>query len=170
MQIDIHTKVAAVLDAYPHLEACLIDLSPVFSKLQNPVLRRSVARVASLEQAAKIAGLSPAFLVQRLRQEAGLAPLETCECQFENVEIESRPDWFEEARVTIRFDAGPIIESGSSPMQQILYQAETLPEGTILELSAPFKPVPIIDLLRQQAFSVWHSDGKTYVYRKPAKS
>lgn len=169
MQIDIHTKVAAVLDAYPHLEACLMDLSPVFSKLQNPVLRRSVARVASLGQAAKVAGLSPAFLVQRLRQEAGLAPLEACECEAENIEAESRPDWFEESRINIRFDAGPIIESGASPMSQILHQAEALPEGAILELSAPFKPVPIIDLLRQRAFSVWHSDGKTYVYRKPAK-
>ena len=52
--IDETTKVAALLDAYPELEGVLIGIAPPFKKLRNPVLRRSVAKVASLRQAAAV--------------------------------------------------------------------------------------------------------------------
>ena len=51
------TKVGALLDAYPELEAVLIELAPPFRKLKNPVLRRTVARLTSLAQAAKVGRL-----------------------------------------------------------------------------------------------------------------
>jgi len=37
-------KVAELLETYPQLEEVLIDLSPTFKKLKNPVLRRTIAR------------------------------------------------------------------------------------------------------------------------------
>ena len=51
------TKVAALLSAHPELEDLLISMSPAFIKLRNPVLRRSVARVATLRQAAAVGKL-----------------------------------------------------------------------------------------------------------------
>jgi hypothetical protein len=45
------TRVAALLRDYPETEELLIGMSPAFTKLRNPVLRRSVARVATLGQA-----------------------------------------------------------------------------------------------------------------------
>lgn len=48
------TKVFELLLAYPELEALLIEMAPVFKKLQNPVLRRTIARVTTLQQAAQV--------------------------------------------------------------------------------------------------------------------
>ena len=43
------TKIAALLDHYPELEDVLIGMAPPFKKLKNPILRKSVAKVASLQ-------------------------------------------------------------------------------------------------------------------------
>ena len=48
------TRVAELLSNYPETEELLIGMSPAFEKLRNPVLRRSVARVATLRQAAAV--------------------------------------------------------------------------------------------------------------------
>ena len=62
LQIQPSTKVAQLLDAYPELEEVLIRMAPPFRKLKNPILRRSVAKVATLKQAA-IVGHSLGSLV-----------------------------------------------------------------------------------------------------------
>ena len=48
------TKVAELLSTYPELEDVLVDMAPAFKKLKNPVLRRTIARVTSLQQAASV--------------------------------------------------------------------------------------------------------------------
>ncbi|MFH1755446.1 MAG: DUF1858 domain-containing protein, partial [Candidatus Latescibacterota bacterium] len=49
-------KVSALLEAYPELEDVLIGIAPAFKKLRNPVLRRTVAKLTSLRQAAQVGG------------------------------------------------------------------------------------------------------------------
>ena len=39
--ISPQTKVGELLDAYPELEKVLFELSPAFSKLKNPILRKN---------------------------------------------------------------------------------------------------------------------------------
>jgi hypothetical protein len=65
------TKVAELLEQWPDLEPVLVAQAPAFQKLRNPVLRRTIARVATLEQAAGIAGIEPRELVMTLRRAAG---------------------------------------------------------------------------------------------------
>ena len=67
------TKVGELLDAYPEAEALLISLAPKFKALRNPVLRRTVAKVTSLEQAARVGGMSVKELVSALRDGLGVA-------------------------------------------------------------------------------------------------
>jgi len=52
-----NTKVGELLDTYPQLEAFLLSLSPAFAKLRKPILRKTVARVASLQQTAIVGAL-----------------------------------------------------------------------------------------------------------------
>ena len=162
MDINLHIKVSDLLDAYPHLEGTLLDLSPAFSKLRNPILRRTVAKVTTLQQAAKVAGVSPILLLETLRQAAGL-PIDNSNesIDIEN-EQEDKPEWFGEMNITIRFDARPIIESGENPMQEIIRLSKELQNNQIMELTAPFKPVPIMDLLKSKGFEVWYNNGKAY--------
>ena len=60
IDINLQTKIADLLTAYPQLEDKLIGISPVFAKLKNPILRRTVARVTSVQQAATIANMPQA--------------------------------------------------------------------------------------------------------------
>lgn len=162
MDINLHIKVSDLLDAYPHLGDTLLELSPAFSKLRNPILRRTVAKVTTLQQAAKVAGISPILLLETLRQAAGL-PIDGSN---ESIDIENeqkdKPEWFDETNITIRFDARPIIESGENPMQEIIRLSKELQNNQIMELTAPFKPVPIMDLLKSKGFEVWYNNGKAY--------
>ena len=57
------TKVSQLLDAYPELEDVLVAMAPPFKKLKNPILRQSVARIASLKQAAVVGGLDTRAMV-----------------------------------------------------------------------------------------------------------
>ncbi len=166
MDINLHIKVSDLLDAYPHLEDTLLELSPAFSKLRNPILRRTVAKVTTLQQAAKVAGVSPILLLETLRQAAGL-PIDNSN---ESIDIDNeqkdKPEWFETSNITIRFDARPIIESGENPMQEIIRLSKELQNNQIMELTAPFKPVPIMDLLKSKGFEVWYNNGKAYFMKQ----
>ena len=159
MEIHLQIKIADLLTSYPDLERVLIDLSPAFSKLRNPVLRRTIAKVTSIQQAAKIAGISPSLMVNTLRKEAGLSNIE-----IEEDEQQEGPPiiWLNKDNISIRFDASPIINSGQSPLAEILRLSKELTEGEIMELSAPFRPEPIMDKLKSDGFKVCFYEGKSY--------
>jgi hypothetical protein len=140
------TKFGELLDAFPHLEKILLELSPAFAKLKNPVLRKTVARVASLQQAAVVGGLKVDELVNRLRREVGQDEF-SGSGEEGNYLVTSPPDWFDADRVTQYFDAIPILNSGGSPMAVVISIARSLSYGEILELKTPFVPAPIIDML-----------------------
>ena len=161
MEIDLQTKIADLLKFYPDLEDTLLELSPAFAKLRNPILRRTVAKVTSIQQAAKIAGISPSVMVQTLRKAARLATVDSIET-YENNQQEPMPEWFDETKITTRFDASPIINAGESPMREILRLSKELQEDAIMELTAPFRPEPIIDILKSKGFKAWFNGGKSY--------
>ena len=71
LPIGPETTVGAMLDAYPELESVLVEMAPAFAKLRNPAVRRTVAKVATLEQAARIGGISLPALILRLRNVTG---------------------------------------------------------------------------------------------------
>jgi hypothetical protein len=65
------TKVLELIETYPELEDVLIEYAPAFKNLKNPVLRRTVAKIATLQQAAAIGGVKTEELINRLRKEVG---------------------------------------------------------------------------------------------------
>src|SRR5260370_3061337 len=69
--INPETTVGALLSAYPALESVLIDIAPAFAKLRNPVVRRTVAKIATLEQVATIGGVDLQGMILKLRAAAG---------------------------------------------------------------------------------------------------
>ncbi|MFT4560064.1 MAG: DUF1858 domain-containing protein [Planctomycetales bacterium] len=75
LEILSSTKVSQLIDAYPELEDVLVAMAPPFKKLKNLILRRSVARIASLKQAAVTGGLDVRIMVNDLRHRVGQASL-----------------------------------------------------------------------------------------------
>ena len=166
MEIQLQTKIAALLEAYPSLEGTLLEMSPAFAKLRNPVLRRTVAKVADLRQAAKIAGISPVVMLQTLRQAANLPVDDDCTENNVKTVTANKPEWFDEAKIAVRFNAIPFIESGQNPVQHIIRLSEHLKAGEIMELTAPFKPVPVIEILESKDFDTFYFQEKTYLTKR----
>ena len=57
MGINANTKIDDLLKQYPFLEDFLVTLSPKFKGLKNPVLRKTIGKVATLGKVAGIGGL-----------------------------------------------------------------------------------------------------------------
>lgn len=147
------TKVGKLLEVYPELEDTLIRMSPSFRKLRNPVLRKTVAKVATLRQVAKVGGIPVADLINTLRREAGLDEAQVA--GGEEVESDARPAWFDANRIVKRFDARSMIEAGQQPMGRVLTQVKELSAGEIYELTTPFIPAPLIDMVKKKGFAAW---------------
>ena len=155
------TRVGELLDAFPELEATLLGLAPAFEKLKNPILRRTVAKVATLQQAARIGGLDVRDLVGRLRHAAGQAAVDTAGLGgvavgaapglFEH----AAPGWFDEARVEPPIDADAILASGEHPLGQVRRRLGALEPGRILAVTSSFRPVPLIDTLLREGYEVF---------------
>src|SRR5512134_520384 len=87
------SRVGDLLERWPALEEVLVSMSPHFRALRNPILRRTVARVATLRQVASVGGVPLGTLVERLRAAAGLPPLAFGE---DGSGASPRPPWAEQ--------------------------------------------------------------------------
>jgi Domain of unknown function (DUF1858)./Uncharacterized conserved protein (DUF2249). len=148
------TKVAELLNDYPELEEMLKAFSPAFAALKNPVLRKTVAKVTSLQQAAKVGNVNVVEMVSTLRKEVGMASLEeNFHSGYEDHPVpvaKKGPD----TAVTFTLDVRPIIDAGDHPKDAVLAQAEKLRPGECMEFIAPFPPIPLINLLQKRGYKI----------------
>ncbi len=154
MQITPDTKVAELLDRFPQLETAMLKLSPSFAALKNPVLRKTVAKVTSLQQAAKVGGINVVEMVTILRKEAGLSPPDE---HFRSVQSEKSVPFSEKTdspNIVYRLDVRPAIEAGENPKEAVIKEAEKLLPGEMMELLSPFPPIPLIELLQKRGFRI----------------
>jgi len=150
LDINPKTKIGELLETYPELEAVLIELAPTFKKLKNPLLRKTIGKVASLQQAASIGEIPVGELIRVLRSETGQSDSAIISGDGDVVMVE--PDWFNEDKVFDIFDASPLIDSGGHPMPEILSRLDKTGEQDIFKLITPFIPAPIIDLIAKKGY------------------
>jgi len=158
------TKVGTLLDAYPELEEVLIDLAPVFVKLRNPVLRRTIARVTTLATAAKVGNVQIRDLVRALRAAAGQGvddnelPLAGNEEDVAGVD----PDWVSDGQVVNTIEADDVLASDSTPLQLVMSRAARLGRGEMLCVRSSFRPEPLVEALQNKGHAV-HCRGNEIV-------
>ncbi|HOJ04894.1 MAG TPA: DUF1858 domain-containing protein [Bacteroidota bacterium] len=155
--INPQMKVGELLDHFPELEEVLIGISPAFSKLRNPVLRRTIARVATLQQAAMTGDVPIHEVVVQLRAAAG-QNTEIAEDMLTSTDDGHRagvaiPAWLAAAQSRQLFDATPILDAGAHPLKDVFARLGELPEGGVLDLRTPFLPAPLIDAVEKQGWS-----------------
>jgi hypothetical protein len=151
------TKVAELLDAYPQLAQVLVDYVPAFEKLRNPVLRKTVARITTLQQAAAIGGVRVEDLINRLRKEVGQDYFSGTAAVAYTTE---RPGWFSETRVVAELDAKGMLAAGEQPVNQVIADLRALGQGDIFKLVAPFMPAPLVDKASSLGISHWVTGGE----------
>lgn len=140
--ISPRTKILQLIEAYPQLEENLISYVPAFKKLKNPVLRKTVAKVATLQQAASIGNVKIEDLINLLRKEVGQ---DMCEEASGSVYIKKKPDWFNENLVKKDLDAREMLARGEHPVALVMADLNVLENNSIYKLTAPFLPAPLID-------------------------
>ncbi len=167
MAIDItpDTKIGPLLDNYPQLEAILTDMSPAFAKLRNPILRRTIAKIATLSQVAQIGDIPLGTLINTLRTAVGQT--DAIFAEGDSARALGKPEWVDSSKIVKSLDARPILEAGEHPLGYVLKDLRELKADEIYELITPFLPAPLIDTVKGKGYRVWTiSEGeliKTYI-------
>ena len=148
------TRVGELLDAYPALEEVLIRQAPAFKALKNPILRRTVAKVATLEKAAQVGGVPVRDLVATLRKAAGLgAELPVAGASAAPAEAagppDARPAWLREELVRVTIDAEKLLAAGEVPLPRVQRALQEIEVGQLVKLVSSFRPAPLLEAVER---------------------
>ena len=158
------TKVLQLIETYPQLEEVLINYVPAFSKLKNPLLRRTVAKIATLQQAATIGNVKVGDLINLLRKEVGQ---ELVSDAAESPYNMAKPSWYDQKRIVQELDVREMLAAGEHPVNQVMSDLKKLPARSIYKLIAPFLPAPLIDKASSLEVKHWvvkEADELFYIY------
>ncbi len=167
MKVDQHTKISKILKENPAAIDVIADINANFKKLQNPILRRSLATRVSVKDAARIGKVDVNEFLKAL-QKLGF------EVEFVNHSEEKEdalailpPDFSNKEIITL--DVRPIIHEGKDPFGHINKVAKSIDSNHILLIINDFEPIPLIDFLVSKNFIHWmkqDEDGNYLTYFK----
>ncbi|MCF6269940.1 MAG: DUF1858 domain-containing protein [Melioribacteraceae bacterium] len=167
-EITPQTMVSDLLENYPELEDKLIEISPIFKKLKNPLLRKTVAKVANLKQAATIGNVPIGDLINKLRAAAGLNSINV---KDDSPKKQIKPEWVNKENVKIEYDAFIDLENGIHPVGKVTKEIHDITGDELYLLSTPFVPAPLIQMVEEKGYEVYVDDlgdqmFETYIKRK----
>ena len=148
------TKVLQLIETYPQLEEVLINYLPAFKKLKNPVLRKTVAKITTLQQASIVGNVKVEELINTLRREIGQ---ETIEMASEVNYNTKQPAWFDLSKVKSELDVREMLNSGEQPVNQVISDLHKLKPGEIYKVTSSFIPAPLIDKALSLEIEHWVS-------------
>jgi len=170
MNINVNTKIAAIIKHNPAALDAIISISPKFEKLRNPVLRKLMAGRTSIAMASKIGGCKTDDFFAKLQSlgfeiDKAVSPI---------VEEKNKvPDFIIslQAEQIVVLDVRPIIVSGKDPLQFILEKIKTLQPKQALKIINTFEPTPLMLLLQKQGFESYaevidEDLVETYFYKR----
>jgi hypothetical protein len=169
MEITPQTKVGDLLKEYPELEVTLLSLSPKFELLKNPILRKTVGRIATLQQVSVVGDISLQTLINTLRSAAGQTTNNTI--MNSNNTSNNPPAWLDPFRISQRLDAREMLSRGEHPLSEVLSRTNAMGINEIFELITGFIPMPLIEKVSNTGFNYYIEESggdevRTYFCRK----
>lgn len=172
ISINANTKIASLIKLHPDALETIVSISPKFTKLRNPILRKVIAGRTSIAMASRIGGCSVQDFFNKL-QPLGFE-IDTAAVAFksagENIPV---PEFMKNipAEKITELDVRPVIDNGKDPLSVILQKVKTLETGSVLKIINSFEPTPLMLLLGKQGFESYAeviSDElvNTYFYKK----
>ena len=170
-EITMETKVSELLSDYPGMKETLIAINPKFKKLNNPVLRRTLAKVASVKQAAIVGGMDPLELLNRLRESVGQPPVDA---EGETVAVsngsQEKPAWISAEPKAI-LKANALLDAQKNPLAEANLALKKIGEGEFVALHSDFKPEPLIEEFQKAGREVYceqkgENEFVTYVRKR----
>jgi hypothetical protein len=140
----------------------LAAVSPAFEQLRDVGARGVMARLVTVEQAAKIARVDVASLVDRLNQVLdapdGATPASALEAPLA---VDVEPPAPQVPAQLLRIPPAKIVDAdvredlraGREPFRAILEAARSTPQDGVLRVRAIFEPAPLYAVLGKQGFS-----------------
>jgi len=153
IEITPSVTVHALLEAYPELEEVLIGIAPPFKKLNNPLLRKSVAKVATIKNISSVGGVPLNDLIDKLREAVGQT--ESTDSYSDQEYFGEQPDWFSPEKISISINENQLDDKDKMTLVAILNGARNVKKGEIIELVTTFLPAPGIDILKSKGYSAW---------------
>ena len=151
-----------VPEAYPGVDEVLISWVPAFARLRNPILRKTVAKVATLEQAARIGNVGVRDMVRKLREATGQSPVDAAESpepETSERPASESPPWVKNGTVRATFDADSLIESGEHPIGKVRQSVADTDFGGMVRLTSTFRPEPLLDAMRRNGLAVYSEES-----------
>jgi uncharacterized protein DUF1858/uncharacterized protein DUF2249 len=151
------TTIARALAADPDLLERLIAFNAAFKKLRNPILRRTMARLATFADAARVAGVPLEALLDVANGAAGApkaASLDVGAAEPAPAALPT-PDWVRalDPAAATALDVRPLLGSGEDPFAKIMAVVAKIAPGGTLILDAPFDPAPLRRVLVGKGFA-----------------
>jgi uncharacterized protein (DUF2249 family) len=149
-------RVLDVLARDERLVDVFVRHSPQFEKLRSPAVRRVMARLVTVEQAARMAGIAADALVRDLNVAlfgadtayAASAPARHAEASTVPPAA-TRPAALPVVELDVRDD----LRLGREPFSRIMAAVSALGDGQGLHLRTIFEPVPLFAVLAKRGFS-----------------
>ena len=158
MEITLQSKLFDVLETYPELEAQIINIAPPFQNLKNPVLRRTVGKIATLEKVAQVGGMDAGKLVNTLRRAVGQIELTgeaAVNLTVEIPRVADDPAWIAgEPQFTV--NGTELLQRGEVPLGHVNELLGRLDPGRYILLVTNFEPTPILDAMQKQNRRFFH--------------
>jgi hypothetical protein len=157
--------------------------APHFAKLRNRTMRRVMARLVTVEQAARTANLAPEVLVAEINAALGFVDSERSAPDSAHVDdaagavapAQTTPDATQHPAnaPVVEVDVREDLRSGREPFSQIMSAVGALGGDEVLLLRTTFEPAPLFAVLAKRGFShESHSaaadDWSTWFWRAPA--
>lgn len=171
MTINANTKIASLLKHNAAALEAIVSISPKFTKLRNPILRKVIAARTSISMASKLGGCSVDDFFKKL-QPLGFEIDQAAVVMKKENENKPVPGSVNiGADKMIELDVRSVIESGKDPLDIIVKKVKTLETGSVLKIINSFEPTPLMHLLGKQGFESYAetiSDDlvNTYFYKK----
>jgi len=149
--------VSDVLIRDESLVEVLVTHAPALSKLRNRAMRRVMARLVTVEQAARLAKVSPDLLVLELNRALGIqasdADPHTSSADAPTPGSQAPPTSHPLDAHIVELDVREDLRAGREPFSTIMHAVAALDASDVFRLRAPFEPVPLCTVLRKRGFA-----------------
>jgi len=152
MVIDVNTKIARIIMQSAEALETIVNISPKFDKLRNPIVRKLMAGRTSIWTASKIAGISVADFFLNLKHLGFTIDNRSVPEETGKKELPSFFDNVRKDQVT-ELDVRPFVAAGNDPLPEIMQNANRLQPGEVLKVTNSFYPRPLIVELEIKGFS-----------------
>lgn len=153
MLINANTKIAALIRQNPEALEAIVSISPKFTKLRNPLLRKVIAGRTSIAMASKIGGCEIQDFFNKLKPIGFEIDTATKAVETE-IKKSPLPDFMKQVQPgeMNELDVRPLIDGGKDPLNTIIQRVKSLQPGMVLKIINSFEPTPLIHLLGKQGF------------------